>query len=188
MVNIAQLRNTFPKRLKSYRSATVPLEADWHWQIVVADNRNKMQIAPEITFEGSEPSPAAREVIFKEIERLETHNQRITACRVTVIAPRHKHRHGAGFQIHIWLTLPPHENIVVNHSPVDDARRRTGRCGKRQRRRKDLESRKQGLRLGHPHERGFDDCPAYVASDRRRCEEKVTIRTNKKMSFGGSHV
>jgi hypothetical protein len=46
-----------------------------------------MQIAPEITFEGSEPSPAAREAILKEIERLETHNQRITGCRVSVLAP-----------------------------------------------------------------------------------------------------
>jgi ribosome-associated translation inhibitor RaiA len=80
-----------------------------------------MQIAPEITFEGSEPSPAAREVILKEIERLETHNQRITGCRVTVIAPSHKHRHGTGFQVHIWLTIPPHENIVVNHTATDEA-------------------------------------------------------------------
>jgi ribosome-associated translation inhibitor RaiA len=81
-----------------------------------------MQIDPEITFEGSEPSPAAREVILKEIERLETHNQRITGCRVTVIAPSHKHRHGTGFQVHIWLTIPPHENIVVNHTATDEAR------------------------------------------------------------------
>ena len=81
-----------------------------------------MQIAPEITFEGTEPLPAAREAILKEIEPLETHNQRITGCRVSVIAPSDKHRHGTGFQIHIWLTLPPHENIVVNHARVDDAR------------------------------------------------------------------
>ena len=81
-----------------------------------------MQIAPEITFEGTEPSPAAREAILKEIERLETHNRRITGCRVSVIAPSDKHRHGTGFQIHICVTLPPHENIVANHSHVDDAR------------------------------------------------------------------
>ena len=81
-----------------------------------------MQIAPEITFEGSDSSAAAREAILKEIERLENHNQRITGCRVSVIAPSHKHRHGTGFQIHIWLTLPPHENIVVNHLHVDEAR------------------------------------------------------------------
>ncbi len=82
-----------------------------------------MQIAPEISFEGADPSPSARDAILKEIERLETHNQRITGCRVAVIAPSHKHRHGTGFQVHIWLTIPPHENIVVNHSPADDARR-----------------------------------------------------------------
>ena len=81
-----------------------------------------MQIAPEITFEGCDSSAAARDAISREIERLEIHNRHITACRVTVIAPSQKHRHGTGFQVHIWLTIPPHENIVVNHSPVDDAR------------------------------------------------------------------
>jgi hypothetical protein len=81
-----------------------------------------MQIPPQITFEGSEPSAAARSVITKEIERLETHNHRITGCRVAVIAPSHKHRHGTGFEIHISLTIPPHANIVVNHAPSDETR------------------------------------------------------------------
>jgi ribosome-associated translation inhibitor RaiA len=81
-----------------------------------------MQITPQITFEGSESSDAARDVITREIARLETHNQRITGCRVTVVAPSHKHRHGTGFQVHISLTIPPHENIVVNNLASDDAR------------------------------------------------------------------
>ena len=81
-----------------------------------------MQITPQITFEGSESSDAARDVITREIARLETHNKRITGCRVTVIAPSHKHRHGTGFQVHIWLTIPSYENIVVNNSASDDAR------------------------------------------------------------------
>jgi ribosome-associated translation inhibitor RaiA len=81
-----------------------------------------MQIAPEITFEGSDSSDAAHAQILGEIERLETHNDRITGCRVKVIAPSHKHRHGTGFQVHIWLTLPPHENIVVDNSKSDDVR------------------------------------------------------------------
>ncbi len=81
-----------------------------------------MQIAPEVTFQGSEPSAAARAAILKEIEQLESHNQRITGCRVKVIAPSHKHRHGTGFQVHIWLTMPPHEEIVVSNSASDDAR------------------------------------------------------------------
>ena len=81
-----------------------------------------MQIPPQIAFEGSKSSDAARAQILGEIERLETHNQRITGCRVKVIAPSHKHRHGIGFQVHIWLTVPPHENIVVNHTGRDEAR------------------------------------------------------------------
>jgi ribosome-associated translation inhibitor RaiA len=84
--------------------------------------KGHMQIAPEITFEGSESSDAARTQILSEIERLESHHRRITGCRVKVIAPSHKHRHGVGFQVHIWLTMPPHENIVVNQSGCDNAR------------------------------------------------------------------
>lgn len=80
-----------------------------------------MQIDPQITFEGSESSDAARAQILNEIERLETHNQHITGCRVTVIAPSHKHRHGTGFEVHIWLTIPPHEEVVVNRASSDDS-------------------------------------------------------------------
>ena len=81
-----------------------------------------MQVPLEVTFEGIEPSQAARAAIDHEVDRLEKHNRRIIGCRVAVISPSHKHRHGTGFQVHIWLTVPPHENIVVNHTPSDDAR------------------------------------------------------------------
>jgi ribosome-associated translation inhibitor RaiA len=81
-----------------------------------------MQLDQQITFEGSEPSEASRAQISNEIGRLEMHNQRITACRVKVIAPSHKHGHGTGFQIHIWLTLPPHRNIVVSNASSHDTR------------------------------------------------------------------
>lgn len=81
-----------------------------------------MQITLQLTFEGIESSEAARAAIGHEVDRLEKHNRRIIGCRVTVIAPSHKHHHGSGFQINIWLTIPPHENIVVNHAPSKDAR------------------------------------------------------------------
>jgi ribosome-associated translation inhibitor RaiA len=81
-----------------------------------------MQIPLQLTFEGIDPSDAARVAIEREVERLEKHNHRIIGCRVTVIAPSHAHQHGSGFQIHIWLTIPPHENIVVNHAPSKNAR------------------------------------------------------------------
>lgn len=82
-----------------------------------------MQIAPEITFEGSDSSDAARAQILDEIERLETHNHRISGCRVKVIAPSHKRRHGVGFEVRIWLTLPSHGNVVVNNTASSDETR-----------------------------------------------------------------
>lgn len=81
-----------------------------------------MQVPLQVTFEGTEPSAAARAAIDREVDRLEKHNQHIIGCRVAVIAPGHKHHHGTGFQVRIWLTIPPHENILVNHTPSDDAR------------------------------------------------------------------
>jgi len=41
------------------------------------------------------------------------------ACRVAVVAPSTKRRHGAVYHINIWVTIPPHENIAVSHQPSD---------------------------------------------------------------------
>ncbi|RTL53995.1 MAG: RNA polymerase subunit sigma-54 [Bradyrhizobiaceae bacterium] len=81
-----------------------------------------MQMDPQITFEGIEALDTARALILKEIHRLESHNKHITGCRVSVIAPSDKHHHGAGFEIHIRVTIPPHREIVVNHAPPGDRR------------------------------------------------------------------
>jgi hypothetical protein len=80
-----------------------------------------MQIPLQVTFEGTDPPDVVRATIAREVERLEKHNHHIIGCRVSVIAPSHKHRHGSGFHVHIALTLP-HENVIVNHEPSDDSR------------------------------------------------------------------
>ena len=79
-----------------------------------------MQIPLQISFENAEPSEAVRAAIGHEVERLEKYQHRITGCRVAVVAPSTKHRHGAVYRINIWVTIPPHENIVVSHQPSDD--------------------------------------------------------------------
>lgn len=79
-----------------------------------------MQIPLQVTFEGTDPSDAAHFLIEQKVERLEHHNQRITGCWVKVIAPPHKHRHGSSFDVHIWMTLPPRESIVVGDKAGDD--------------------------------------------------------------------
>jgi cold shock CspA family protein/ribosome-associated translation inhibitor RaiA len=79
-----------------------------------------MQIPLQISFENAEPSEAVRTAIEQEVARLEKYRHHITGCRVAVVAPSTKHRHGAVYRINIWVTVPPHENIVVSHQPSDD--------------------------------------------------------------------
>jgi cold shock CspA family protein/ribosome-associated translation inhibitor RaiA len=79
-----------------------------------------MQIPLQISFENAEPSEAVRAAIGHEVERLGKYQHHITGCRVAVVAPSAKHRHGAVYRINIWVTIPPHENIVVSHQPSDD--------------------------------------------------------------------
>ena len=76
----------------------------------------------QIEFRDCDPSSAVRSSIEQEFERLELHDHRITSGRVTVTSPGGQQRHGAGFQVHILLTMPPNENIVVSHSPEDESR------------------------------------------------------------------
>ena len=79
-----------------------------------------MQIPLQISFENAEPSEAVRAAIEHEVERLEKYQHHIIGCRVAVVAPSTKHRHGAVYRINIWVTIPPHENVVVSHQPSDD--------------------------------------------------------------------
>jgi ribosome-associated translation inhibitor RaiA len=79
-----------------------------------------MQTPLQISSENAELSEAVRAAIEREVERLEQHQHHITGCRVAVIAPSAKHRHGSVYRINIWVTIPPHENIVVSHQPSGD--------------------------------------------------------------------
>jgi cold shock CspA family protein/ribosome-associated translation inhibitor RaiA len=79
-----------------------------------------MQIPLQISFENTEPSEAIRTAIEREVARLDKYRHHITGCRVAVIAPSTKHRHGSVYRINLWVTIPPHENIVVSHQPSDD--------------------------------------------------------------------
>ena len=78
-----------------------------------------MQIPLQISFENAEPSEAVRAAIRHEVDRLEKYQHHIIGCRVAVVAPSTKQRHGAVYRINIWVTIPPHKNIVVSHQPSD---------------------------------------------------------------------
>ena len=74
----------------------------------------------QVMFENAEPSEVVRAAIGHEVERLEKYQHHITRCRVAVVAPSTKHRHGAVYRINIWVTIPPHGNIVVSLQPSGD--------------------------------------------------------------------
>jgi len=79
-----------------------------------------MQIPLQISYEHADLSEAVRAAIEHEVERLEEYQHNITGCRVAVVAPSAKHQKGAIYRINIWMTIPPHENIVISHQPNDD--------------------------------------------------------------------
>jgi ribosome-associated translation inhibitor RaiA len=79
-----------------------------------------MQIPLQISCENAKLSEGARAAIEHQMKRLEKYEHHITGCRVAVVAPSAKHRHGGVYRINIWVTVPPHENIVVSHQPSDD--------------------------------------------------------------------
>jgi len=70
-----------------------------------------MQMPLQISFENAEPSEAVRAAIGHEVERLEKYQHRITGCRVAVVAPSTKHRHGAVYRYqHLGNDSAPREH------------------------------------------------------------------------------
>jgi ribosome-associated translation inhibitor RaiA len=79
-----------------------------------------MQIPLQISCEHADLSEPVRAAIEREVQQLEEYQHHITGCRVAVIAPSARHQHGGVYRINIWVTIPPHENIVVSHQPNED--------------------------------------------------------------------
>jgi hypothetical protein len=69
-----------------------------------------MQIPLQISFENAEPSEAVRVAIEHEVERLEKYHHHIIGCRVAVVAPSTKHRHGAVSYQHLGDDSAPREH------------------------------------------------------------------------------
>ncbi|HUI19882.1 MAG TPA: HPF/RaiA family ribosome-associated protein [Methylocella sp.] len=78
-----------------------------------------MQVPLAITFENSEPSEAIRSEVEKHARRLEKFNDRITSCKVAIIAPPTRHRTGGLFKIDIRIAMPEHKDIIVTRSHGD---------------------------------------------------------------------
>jgi ribosome-associated translation inhibitor RaiA len=78
-----------------------------------------MQVPLDISFENSEPSEAIRSEIEKYAKRLEKFHDRITSCKVAVIAPQTRHRKGEPFKIDIRIAMPGNKDILVTKAHGD---------------------------------------------------------------------
>jgi cold shock CspA family protein/ribosome-associated translation inhibitor RaiA len=78
-----------------------------------------MQVPLDITFQNSEPSEAIRSEVEKHAKRLEKFHDRITSCKVAIIAPPGRHRKGELFKIDIRIAMPEHKDIFVTKTHGD---------------------------------------------------------------------
>lgn len=81
-----------------------------------------MQTKPQIDFQGMEASADIQARIERQIERLEEHYGRLTACRVVVKGPGGRHQTGGHYEINIHLSLPDGRDVAVDRTPDLDER------------------------------------------------------------------
>jgi ribosomal subunit interface protein len=76
-----------------------------------------MQVPVEIAFHNIEPSEWAENAIRDHIARLERIYDRLTTCRVRVDQRNQNPSHTIPPVVHIELSVPGHNDIVVAHEP-----------------------------------------------------------------------
>ena len=81
-----------------------------------------MQTPVEIAFQDMDASPAAQEMIADHVKKLEQLYGRITACRVVVKGPGHRHQTGGLYDVNIRLALPDGHEVNIDRTPKADER------------------------------------------------------------------
>jgi len=81
-----------------------------------------MQTPVEIEFQEMAASPAVQEMIADHVRKLEKLYGRITAGRVVVKAPGHRHRTGGLYEVCIRLALPDGHEVNFRRTPGADER------------------------------------------------------------------
>jgi cold shock CspA family protein len=81
-----------------------------------------METPVEIEFQEMAASPATRESIAEHVEKLEQRYGRITACRIVIKGPGHRHQTGGQYDINIRLALPDGREVHIGRTPKADER------------------------------------------------------------------
>lgn len=76
-----------------------------------------MQIPPKLEVLGLRPSAHLRELIARNVAKLERRYGRITSCQVMIRAPDRHHRMGEPFAVTIRLALPNRRDVDVKPPP-----------------------------------------------------------------------
>jgi cold shock CspA family protein/ribosome-associated translation inhibitor RaiA len=80
-----------------------------------------MQIEPQISFHGMDPSPAVEAKARERIGELEQFHDRITSCHVKIEAPHRHGHHGKIYRVSIDIQLPGAEIAVSNAHELNHA-------------------------------------------------------------------
>jgi cold shock CspA family protein len=81
-----------------------------------------MQTPVEMEFQEMAASPATRELITDYLNKLEQRYGRITACRIVVRGPGHRHQSRGLYEINIRPALPDGREVNVGRTPKQDER------------------------------------------------------------------
>lgn len=77
-----------------------------------------MQSPLQIAFEHIPQSDAVEARVREEAAKLEQFCDRITAMRVVVARPQHRHTKGDTFQVRIHITVPGAADIAISREPA----------------------------------------------------------------------
>ena len=81
-----------------------------------------METPLRISFQGSDPSEALRQMIVEQVDGLEQLYGRLTACHVVIQVPDKHHRTSGLYSANIHMTFPGGIDINVDHTPQADDR------------------------------------------------------------------
>ena len=81
-----------------------------------------MQTPVELEFQDMTASPEVEQLVADQVNKLEQLYGRITACRIVVKGPGHRHQTGGLYEINIRLALPDGYEVNIGRTPKADER------------------------------------------------------------------
>lgn len=78
-----------------------------------------MEVPPEVTYRGVEPSAEIDALIHEKVDKLDRLCEKLISCRVAVELPNKNITSGNPYRVRIDLRVPPGHELVVSRDPGD---------------------------------------------------------------------